>query len=201
MCPGIQHVLRAVSTQPILQTNLHSLLIHELIRQLLQQIAGPMTRTLLGTHRCRLDATLKESHLAIQVILLTPADEILYLRLPSEPVSHVKQARLKITYHIATEGEILVNTVLRQTGKLGILILQLLGKLKSLRTIHQTACLAEILYVRLQLLSERIVVCAINGNIFTDETLRDGAEIDTADRTIRQNLRFLCTVIQKKGTR
>ena len=171
MHPGIQHVLRAVGTQAVLLTNLHSLLIHKLIGQLLQQIAGTMTRTLLGTRRSRLDAILKESHLAIQVILLAPTDKLLNLRLPSEPVSHVKHTGLQITYHIATEGEILINAVLRQTRKLGILILQLHGMIKSLLALRQSRSLAKILDVRLQLLLELIVVSAIDGNILAYETL------------------------------
>ena len=115
-----------------------SLLIRELIWQKLQHIGRPsfarLHSLLLRLH----DSISEESHLAVQVILLAPAHKLLYLGFPLATIRHIEHASLQIGNDIGSEREVLVNPVLAHTGKVGILLFQLLCQGESLRAIDST---------------------------------------------------------------
>ena len=169
-------------------TSLHHLLLGKRIRQRLQEI-GRTTLVGMLAHIVRLlDVLLEETHLAPQVVTLTPADEILYLRLPSAAVSHIEHACLQIGYHVGTEREVLVDSVLGYLRKIRILLTQDFSQAVSLGAIYQTGSHTEVLDIGLQLLAELIVVGAIHRNLIADFSFGNGAEVDSAQRTVGQHL-------------
>ena len=136
--PGGYHPSGALGIQPQFASQLLSLLIRELIWQKLQHIGRPsfarLHSLLLRLH----DSISEESHLAVQVILLAPAHKLLYLGFPLATIRHIEHASLQIGNDIGSEREVLVNPVLAHTGKVGILLFQLLCQGESLRAIDST---------------------------------------------------------------
>ena len=187
--PVSQHHRRALLAELVLLTHHLSLRIGEGVRQLLQQVGWSSLARFLS-HLISLGyACTKENHLAPQVVALAPSDELFYFGFPFAAVCHVQHASLEEGYYVATEGEILEHSVLRHTRKVGVLFLQLFCQGKSLSAVYPTRRLAQILYVRSERLSEGIVVFAIYRHFGTDFPLRDGTEVDAADRSVGKHLR------------
>ena len=168
-------------------TQVHHLLVSKLIRQLHQHVGWSSLARLLACIIRPFDGITEETHLAVEVVTLAPTDELVNLRLPFATVRHIQHTCLQIGDNVGTEGKVLINPVLRQSGKLSILILQFESKLECLRTVNQSPGIVQILDIRLQRLTVGIIVIAVNRHIVTDFTLRNGTEIDTAYRTVCQN--------------
>ena len=163
------------------------LLVVELLRQESQDTCRTSLALLIALLFRLLDGITEETHLAVEVVTLAPADEILTLRLPPATVRHIEHTSLQIADYVGSETQILIDSVLRQAGELRILILQHLSKLKSLLALHQTRSHTEIIYVGFQRISEFIVVGSIDGNVLADISFGDGTEVDTGNRTIGQH--------------
>jgi len=100
----------------------------ELIVQEIHQVLGPaMVGAFAGIHLAS-DIVCKELHLAPEVVVEAPADEILDALLPLLSVGYVEYTRLQIGYHVGAEREVLVHPVLRQSRELGALGNQPLGQ-------------------------------------------------------------------------
>ena len=187
--PLLDHIPGTLRIQSMLQTDGIQLRHGKDIGQQLQQILRSTLRTLLAGTVLPGNHIAEETHLAVEVVTLAPADEVIYLRLPSVAVGNIEHARLEVGDDVGTEREILEDAILRSTCKLGILILQYHGKIIRLLAFHQSRRHTEIFDVGFQRFSEFIIVCAIDGNILANLPFRDGAEVDTAQWTIGQHLR------------
>ena len=107
---------------------------------------------------------------------------------PYLAVSHIQHHRLQEGNHISTERKILIHTALRQTGKLRTFLHQLPCQGTRLLAFHQATCHVQPFDVRTQLFGKIFVVRAIDGHIRTDGTLRNGADVDTAQRSVGQHV-------------
>ena len=101
---------------------------------------------------------------------------------------HVEHHGLEEGNHVATEREILIHAALRQTGKVGTLLAELLGQGSGLPALHPSACLVQSLDVGTQLLLERGIVCAVHGHLRPYLLPWNGAEVDAADGAVGQHL-------------
>ena len=99
--PALQHLPGTARLQVGLVTKLFQCLPGKIIRQLLENIlrtAGGETLMSLIIYQIP-----KEAHLAPQIIMQRPADEIIYLILPLATVCHIEHTSLEISYHESTE--------------------------------------------------------------------------------------------------
>ena len=81
----------------------------------------------------------EETHLAPQIILHAPYDEILYRLLPLLAIRQIKHHRAAETIRQTTLGKLGVRLVVSQLSHLHNLILQALDKLASLTAVLETA--------------------------------------------------------------
>ena len=163
------------------------LLIVELLRQESQDTCRTPLALLIALQLRLLDGITEETHLAVEVVTLAPADEILNLRLPLVTVCHIEHTSLQIADYVGTEAQILIDPVLRQTGEFRILILQYLGEMKSLLAFHQARSHTEIIDVRFQRISEFLIIGSIDGNVLANVSFGDGTEVDSGNRTVGQH--------------
>ena len=103
-------------------------------------------------------------------------------------MSHIQHHRLQEGNHISTERKILIHTALRQTGKLRTFLHQLPCQGTRFLAFHQATCHVQPFDVRTQLFGKTFVVRAIDGHIRSDGTLRNGADVDTAQRSVSQHV-------------
>ena len=84
----------------------------EHIGQEFQQVLR--TTTLLAIHGtfCHLYLSTKEVHLAPEVVLEAPSDEVLQRLVPLAAVCHIEHHGFQVGYHIGTEGKVFVHTAL-----------------------------------------------------------------------------------------
>ena len=186
--PLAQHVAGAFGVEPCFLTHAHGLVEAEVVGQEGQQVAASgLVRVGCGHVHGGLDGVAEELHLASQVVLQRPADEVLERLVPTATVGHVEHARLQPGDDIGSERQVLVHAALREAGEVGTLFLELLGEPIGLRAIYQALRLDEVLDVGAKLLVESGVVGTIDGHVRADFALGDGAEVDARDGSVCQN--------------
>ena len=119
----------------------------------------------------------EETHLAPQIILHAPYDEILYCLLPLLAIRQIKHHRAAETIRQTTLGKLGVRLVVSQLSHLHYLILQALDKLASLTALLETAGCIQLLDVRRKLRLKLRIITA---------HLRTRSEIGTDDGGKRQ---------------
>ena len=91
------------------------------------------------------DLVAKEHHLQIEVVEETPTAEILNGLFPFIPVRHIQQTSLSERMHKGTMSQIVKHTVLRESGKVGTLIFQLLSQFACRGTVNHARCCFQVL--------------------------------------------------------
>ena len=112
--PVSQHLGSTFLTHPVCYTQVYHLLVSKLIRQLHQHVGRSSLARLLACIIRPLDGITEETHLAVEVVTLAPADELVNLRFPFATVRHIQHTRLQVGDDVGTERKILVNSVLRE---------------------------------------------------------------------------------------
>ena len=154
------------------------LLAGEHLGQQVEQVLRAAVVSLLAGILLLLDGLAEELHLAPHIILQRPADEVLHLGHPHLAVRHIQHHRLEEGNDIRTEGEVLIDTALREAGKVRILLHQHSCQCACLLALHQATGSREVLDVGFQGLGKVVAIRTIHGHLRPDFTLGDGAHAD-----------------------
>ena len=99
-------------------------------------------------------------HLQIKVVEQAPATETFDRPFPFHTVGGIEQTGLTEGMHKGTVRQIVEDTILRQTRKLGTFLLQLLGQFLRLGTVYLTRSSLQVVDIRFQGIVVSLVVFA-----------------------------------------
>ena len=150
---------------------------------------------------CFTDGVAEELHLTPQVVVQTPAHEVLDAFLPLAAVGDVQHAGFQPGDDTGAERQVPIHLILRQAGKLRTFLLQLLRQLRSLRTIHKAAGGTEVVDVWLQGFVKRCIILSVNGLLNANLRLWNRAEIDAAYRSVGQYVAEVPLTLLNRRTR
>ena len=161
MYPLPDHVLTflVLVAQSLLLSHALGIVECELIGQHLQQVARPaFVQVAVFTSLRPLDVGTEEHHLAPHIVPQRPDYKVLDALFPLLTVGHVENTGFQPRDDTRPVRQVPVGLILRQPGKLGTLLLQLLGQFECLLTFYQSSGRIELVDIRLQCLVESEVV-------------------------------------------